>query len=98
VSNNLDNGVWEVTLTELSVPSIFDNIVSGTCYIKLIGPEYSIYNSTANYIVEPGRYNEDSLLCYLNHQVANDGILFMMENGKVELLNSGNFKAYLSST
>jgi len=26
---NLDGGDWEVTLTELSVPSIFDNVVSG---------------------------------------------------------------------
>jgi len=95
---NLDGRHWEVALTELSVPSIFDNVVSGTCYIKLTDPEHLINNSTVNYIVEPGHYNEDILLSYLNHQVANDGILFVMENGKVELLNSGNFKAYLSST
>ena len=51
-----------------------------------------------NYIVEPGHYNEDSLLKYLNYRVANDGILFVVVNGKVELLNSGNFKVFLSST
>jgi len=96
---NLDGGDWEVALTKLSVPSIFCNVVSGTCYIKLTDPKHLINNSTVNnYIVEPGHYNEDSLLSYLNHQVANNGILFVMENGKVELLNSGNFKAYLSST
>jgi len=39
---NLDGGDWEVTLTELSVPSIFDNVVSGTCYIKLTDPKHSI--------------------------------------------------------
>jgi len=95
---NLHGGDWEVALTELSVPSIFDNVVSGMCYIKLTNPETSINNSTVNnYIVEPGHYNEDSLLSYLNHQVATDGILFVMENGKVELRNSGNFKVYLSS-
>jgi len=76
---NLNGGDWEVALTELSVPSIFDNIVSGTCYIKLTDPEHSINNSTVNnYIVEPGHYNEDSLLSYLNHRVATDGILFVM--------------------
>ena len=72
---NLDSGDWDVALTELSVLSIFDNVVSCTCYIKLIGPEHSINNSTVNYIIEPGHYNEDSLLRYLNHQVANYGIL-----------------------
>ena len=95
---NLDGGDWEVALTELSVPSIFDNVVSSTCYIKLTDPKHLINNSTVNYIVEPVHYNRDSLLRYLNHRVANDGILFVMENGKVELLNSGNFKAYLIST
>jgi len=96
---NLDGADWEVAFTELSMPSIFDNVVSGMCYIKLTDPEHSINNSTVNnYIVEPGHYNEDSLLSYLNHLVANEGILFLMENGKVELLNSGNFKAYLSTT
>jgi len=94
-SINLDGGDWEVALTELSVPSIFDNVVSGTCYIKLTDHVNMIVN---NYIVEPGHYNEASLLKYLNHRVANNGILFVIENGKVELLNSGNFKAYLSST
>jgi len=87
---DFDGGDWEVPHTELSVPSIFDNIVSGTCYIKLTDPKHSINDTTViNYIVEPGHYNEDSLLSYLNHQVANGGIF---------LLNSGNFKAYLSST
>jgi len=82
---NLDGGDWEVGHTELSVPSIFDNVVSGTCCIELTDPEHSINNSTVNnYIVEPGHYNDDSLLSYLNRRVANDGILFMMENGKVE--------------
>jgi len=96
---NLDGGDWEVALTELSIPSIFENIVSGTCYIKLTDATHSINDPTVNnYIVEPGHYNEDSLLSYLNHRVANDGILFLVENGKVELLNSGNFKVFLSST
>jgi len=72
--------------------------VSGACYVKLIGPQHSINNSTVNYTVESGHYNEDSLLRYLNKQVANDGILFLIKNGKVELVNSSNFKAYLSST
>jgi len=98
-SINLDGGDWDVTLTELLVPSIFDNIVSGTCYIKLTDPKHSINDTIViTYIVEPGQYNVDSLLSYLNHQVANDGILFVVEKGRVELLNSGSFKAYLSST
>jgi len=61
---NLDGGDWEVALTELAMPSIFDNVVSCTCYIKLTDPEHSINNSTVNYIIKPGHYNEDSLLSY----------------------------------
>jgi len=65
----------------------------------LTDPKHSINDPTVNnHIVEPGHYNEDSLLNYLNYRVANDGILFAMENGKVELFNSGNFKAFSSST
>jgi len=54
---NLDGGDWEVALTELLVQSIFDNIVSCTCYIKLTDAGHSINDPTINnYIVEPGHY------------------------------------------
>jgi len=58
---NLDGGDYEVALTKLPLWSIFDNVVSGMCYIKLTDSEHSIDNSTVNYIIEPGHYNEDSL-------------------------------------
>ena len=32
----LEGGDWEVALTELSVPAIFDNVLKDTCLVKLI--------------------------------------------------------------
>jgi len=93
-----DGGDWEVALIKFLVPAIFDNVVRHTCYVKLIGPEHTINNPTSVYTVAAGHYNDDSLLRYLNHRIVNKGVWFVMENGKVELLNSGNFNVYLSST
>jgi len=95
---SLDGGNWEVAVTKFSVLAIFDNVVRDTCYVKLISPGHVINNPTSVYAVVAGHYNDDSLLCYLNHHVANEGVLFVMKNGKVELLNSSNFNAYLNST
>ena len=32
----LDGGDWEVALIELSVLTVFDNVMKNTCYVKLI--------------------------------------------------------------
>jgi len=94
---SLGGGDWEFALTELSVRAIFDSVVRDLCYVKLVSHEHTINNPTSFYTIAAEHYNDDSLLRCFNYHIANEGILYVlfltMLNGKVELLNSSNFKA-----
>ena len=46
----LDGGDWEVALTELSVPAIFDNVLKNTCYVKLIDERTDTMSTRVKYI------------------------------------------------
>jgi len=61
----LDGGEWEVALTELSVPAIFDNVLKNLCYVKLLDEcTDTVEHPSEIYIVREGYYHTVDSLVY----------------------------------
>jgi len=92
----LDGGDWEVALTELSVPAIFDNIKDNTCFVQLIGPDDTIDRPTMIFTIDGGYYTLDTMIRYLNQRLSPRGITVKMLNGAVLLRNNGTYRAHIN--
>jgi len=93
----LDGGDWEVALTKLSVPVIFDNVLKNTCYVKLLDDNNMVDHPSEIYIVWEGYYHTvDSLVYELRMMLVLLGISLEMEMDRVALQNNSNYKVHLS--
>jgi len=81
-------GDWEVALTEISVPAIFNNVLRDSCVIALTKDSSEIYT----FPVEPGYYKSiNELVKWLSDILSNRGITFAMYRNRVKIINSGEF-------
>jgi len=92
----LDGGDWEVALTELSVPAIFENIKHNTCHIQLIGPDATMDRPTTIFTIAERHYTIDRMVHYLNERLSPRGITVKMLNGAVLLRNTGTYRAHFN--
>ena len=92
----LDGGDWEVALTELSVPAIFDNVIGESCFVSLIGPEDTNNNPDMKFIGPEGHYSVDSMVRKLRNMLIFRYVSLDMDHDKVVLHNNSGYRAYLS--
>jgi len=92
----LDGGDWEVALTELSVPAIFDNVIGESCYISLIGIDDTINSPDMKFTVPEGHYTVDSMVRKLRNMLIFRYVSLEMDHDKVILHNNSAYKEYLS--
>ena len=68
-------GDWEVALTEISVPAIFNNVLRDSCVVALTKDSSEIYTLT----VEPGYYESiNELVKWQSNVLSNRGVMFAM--------------------
>jgi len=96
----LDGSDWEVALTELSVPAIFDNVLKNTCYVKMIDERTdTLEHPSEIYIVRSGYYHTvDNLVHEIRNMLVLLGVYLELDSDRVVLQNNGNYNVHLSRT
>jgi len=82
-------GEWEVALTEISVPVMFNNVKKDSCLLVLMKDMMCVHT----YRIDAGYYSSiEKLIKFMNSMLRVNGISFLMYGKKVKMLNTGEFE------